>query len=468
MSRILVIALLSWCTAAEAAPQRWSLSDAVRQALSVDPYVGEAKVQEHSARVGVLRAQLDRFSLTVDGSVQELWQRNDIGRPASAQCLTLQALAATDEQSCAAANGVWNPNALLTGYSNLSARLSFFLFSGFRVEAGVARAKSSEKAALTLIRQQQHETALGVARAYWTVRRLMMKVEVQKETLQRLADAEGYAATRQRSGLSSPIDKNRATSRRLQQAALVEDLQGQVRANLAQLAVVLGVRGELELIDEPHIPDQPPATVDELLPRGFARRTDLLNAKLQVEIQRQRVRIARSTYYPQLTLLSLFQYGNNPYDLATGVYKPLTNAANPFDAMSGSFVAGGVLTINFFDTLNTFTATSDARDEQLRLQHEVRRFGRLVDSDVRSGHATLLKLYAQRAPLVAALDVARDNLKILESRYRNGDAAIIDYLDAQIDLANVESQLADLTGQLQLQWLELQAALGNIVGMDHD
>jgi outer membrane protein TolC len=86
---------------------------------------------------------------------------------------------------------------------------------------------------------------------------------------------------------------------------------------------------------------------------------------------------------------------------------------------------------------------------------------------VRGAYASLRKLYAQRLPLVAARDMARDNLKILEARYRNGDALIIDYLDAQIDLSNVESQLAELTGQLQLQWLELDAALGNTVGVDH-
>ena len=63
--------------------------------------------------------------------------------------------------------------------------------------------------------------------------------------------------------------------------------------------------------------------------------------------------------------------------------------------------------------------------------------------------------------------MARDNLTIVEGRYKNGDALIIEYLDAQIDLANAELNLADVTAQLQLQWYELQAALGYIVGVDH-
>jgi outer membrane protein TolC len=74
-------------------------------------------------------------------------------------------------------------------------------------------------------------------------------------------------------------------------------------------------------------------------------------------------------------------------------------------------------------------------------------------------------LVARRAPLVAARDIARDNLKILESRYQNGDALVLEFLDAQVDLVNAERDLADLTAQLQLAWLELAASLGRVVGL---
>src|SRR5205823_7540887 len=130
-----------------------------------------------------------------------------------------------------------------------------------------------------------------------------------------------------------------------------------------------------------------------------------------------------------------------------------------------AFTGGASLTMNFFDTLNTYTSTGDAYYQEQWLKQEQRRFERLVDSDVRTAHANLTKLYARRTPLVSARDVAEDNLKIIEGRYKNGDALIIEYLDAQIDLANAELNLADLNAQLQQQWIELTAALGFIVGV---
>ena len=97
--------------------------------------------------------------------------------------------------------------------------------------------------------------------------------------------------------------------------------------------------------------------------------------------------------------------------------------------------------MNFFDTLNTYTATADAHYVEEIDKQEVRRFERLVDADVRGAYANAAaSCTRERAPLMAARDVARDNLTIIEGRYKNGDALIIEYLDAQIELVNAELQ----------------------------
>ena len=177
--------------------------------------------------------------------------------------------------------------------------------------------------------------------------------------------------------------------------------------------------------------------------------------------------MARSGFYPQLTLFGLFQYGNNNFNVAQRrATSPRRPTRSPTPRATSRWARQ--LTMNFFDTLNTYTATGDAHYVEELNEQELRRFERLVDADVRTAHrATCIKLYARRVPLTGARDVARDNLTIIEGRYKNGDALIIEYLDAQIDLANAELQLADVTAQLQLQWYELQASLGFTVGVDH-
>ena len=279
------------------------------------------------------------------------------------------------------------------GLSNFQANLNYFLFSGFKVEANVKRAKTQQQAALVQVKQQRKDTALAVARAYWNVRRLSILRDVQQSALQRMVDAESIADGRLKAGLAPPIDKNRATQRKLVQMATLEDLLGQARAAAAQLGVALGITDELELVDEVVVPVEAPATPVELVRDALGRRPEVQNAKLQVEVQHQNVRMARSNFMPQLTLFGLFQYGNNAFNVGTGA-RSLSSAANPFGNLGGNFTAGATLTMNFFDTLNTYTSTADAHYLEEVNKQEVRRFERLVDSDVRAAHATLLKLYS--------------------------------------------------------------------------
>jgi len=464
-----VAALSATAAPASADTRKLTLEDAVQLALRVEPLVAEAHITQDRSKLGVLRSQLDRFSLKLDGQVRELWNKTNIGGPTLFNCTLAGQTAAATQAQCDQYGGVTMgtaPDSQWQGLSNFQANLNYFLFSGFRVEANVKRAKLQEKSAVVQIRQQRKDTALAVARAYWTVRRVAILQEVQERALQRMTDAEQVVDARVRAGLAPPIDKNRTTSRRLAQVATLEDLRGQAREAAARLSVTLGVPDDIELIDVPQFPEAMPATPVDLVREAMTRRPEVANAKLQVELQHQQVVIARSNFFPQINLVGLFQYGNNQFNISSGASNP-NNAANPFGGLSGALTAGATLTMNFFDTLNTYTATGDARYVEQINRQEVRRFERLVDGDVRGAYAVLGKLYAKRTPLTAARDVAADNLKILEGRYKNGDALIIDYLDAQIDLANAELNLADVTAQLQAQWLELQAALGYTVGVDH-
>jgi outer membrane protein TolC len=479
----LLTLLLTASGVARAETRRLTLQEAVSLAMHVDPVVAEAQITKDRARLGVFRAQLDRFSLKADGSLNELWNKSNIGLPAQLNCSVSAAgrsytVPVSTAADCNAASlGLPSgapapmitgtaPDSLWQGLSNFDLHANYFLFSGFRVEANVKRAKLNEQAAIVQVRQQRKDIAIGVARAYWRVRTLLIQRDVQQQALQRMVDAEAIAAGRVRAGLAPPIDKNRATQRKLAQMATLEDLEGQARAASAQLAVSLGVPGELELVDDIRVPDQPPASPVELVHDALVRRPEVTNAQLQTAIQHQQVVMARSNFFPQLTIVGDFQYGNNVFNIASNTRTSLPSA-NPFSGMSGAFYGGVSLTMNFFDTFNTYTATGDARYQEKINQQEVRRFERLVDSDVRGAYQTLVKLYKQRAPLIQARDVARDNLTIVEGRYKNGDALIIEYLDSQIDLANAELSLAGVTAQLQLQWYELQASLGYIVGVDH-
>jgi outer membrane protein len=442
MRTSLLVALSLACTgsaAAAAPPRALTLADAVELALGVEPTVAEARIGKDRSKLAVLRAQLDRISVKIDGSLAEQWNKVNVGGTGA------------------------SPESGL-GLFNLATNLNVPIFTGFRVDATVKRAQRLDDAAGATIRQARRDTALATARAYWSVRRLGLLYDVQQAQLARLRESEAVTQARVQAGLAPPIDHNRAVLRRLQTEAALYDLAGQLHEATVQLAVALGVADELTLVDAPDVPDVAPPPVDALVGDAHGGRPEILFARLQTAAQVQTVRIARSGWFPQLGAQLLFQYGNNPFISGSGSSAIVAASTNPFANTSGSLTLSIGATYNFFDTLHTWTATRDAAYEEARLHEEERRALRLVESDVRLAHAKVNHYWSTRAPLAAARDVARDNATILEARYKNGDALVIELLDAQVALVDAERALADVSAQLKLAWLELDAALGHVVG----
>ena len=165
--RIGLITLLTFATAsvATAAPRKLTLQEAVSAALHVDPLVAEAHLGNDRARLGVFRAQLDRFSFKIDGSVQELWNMSNIGGSTLYDCTFAGMTTPASQAEWISFGGVATPSATQqpsqwSGLSNFQASLNYFLFSGFRVEANVHRAKAGEQAALVQIKQQRKDLAI--------------------------------------------------------------------------------------------------------------------------------------------------------------------------------------------------------------------------------------------------------------------------------------------------------------------
>ncbi len=438
MSCALILLLLG-APPSETATRTLTLDEAVELALGTDPTVGAARIVRDRSQLAVLRAQLDRFSLKVDAQLQELWTQSNIG----------------GDQEGAFTGGL--------GLSNASASLNVPVFSGFRVESNVGRAEDLEDAADQDVRSQRKDVSLAVARAYWSVRKLGLLRDVQARALDRLRNAEQIARSRVRAGLASAIDENRASSRRLLQEVTLADLDGSLLEATAQLAVALGIDDRVTLIDEPRIPERLPPPVDRLIDDALGARPEVLSAKKRFDAQRESVDIAASGYYPQLSVFGLFQYGNNPFLAGVGS-RAVFASTNPFSNTAGDFQVGATLSINLFDTLNTYTAVKDAEYEQSRLAEEIRRVGRVVESDVRTARARVLHLHQVRSRLAPAEAVARDNVEIIQKRYENGEALVFELLDTEIELLDVERRIADTTSELQLAWLELDASLGSIIG----
>jgi outer membrane protein TolC len=436
--------------------------------LRSDPGVASAVVTRERGELAILRAQLDRFSLRVDTFLTEQWRASNLGGSAPpGSCATfapittgsdgqvlgtpLQVLAVRPNSGldsptaseCDAAKGTFaQSEAIITGFQgqfNLAADLRLPIFTGFRITANVARSRHLRDAAAATVRDNMRGAALSVLRAYWAVRRIELQQQVSQQAIARFQEGVGVVAARVRAGLAAQADINRMETRRQSELARMADLVGTAAESRAQLAVALGLGGTpLQLTESADVLPLPPANPDEIDPflsAAYRDRPDLRAMAAQVQAAAEAVRIQRSGFYPQLSLSGLMQFSNNPFNPLVGA-RAANQSANPFANITGSLFFGGTLSMNLFDTLNTYTSVRDAQYEHRRLVEENRRIGRLVEADVRTLHARLFRLYNTREPQLRSREIARDNMQISERRYKNGDIGLLDFIDAQVELLN--------------------------------
>lgn len=434
MPNLLIVGLLAAAGTATATPTL-SLEDAVATAIRTSPSAQSATAVQARAELATLRSQLDRFSFQVDAQLQEVWAETGIG----------------------ADRGDGFEGWL--GLSNLSARLDVPLFSGFRVEANVARAAHLRDAADHDLAEERRAVSVAAARAYWAVRKLTFLRDLQAQGLARLSGAESIARARVEAGLAPPLDHNRAEARRRLQAVTLLDLDGQQAEAEARLAVLLGLPSPARL-DEP-VPAAPAALApaQDLLQMASEARPELQAARARLAAQHEVVRMAFSEYYPQLSAYGLFQYGNNPA-LAGAGNRAVFASANPFEQMAADMQVGLTLAINLFDTLNTHTKVKDARLEASRLEAVVEQVRRAVEADVRTARARVARFAGVSQRLGEAQRLAEDNLKISLQRYEDGNALLLELLDTELELLDVERRQVDAAVELALAAFELDAALG--------
>jgi len=470
-----------------------SLRDAIELALRSDPAVAAAVATRERSDLAVLRAQLDRVSIRVDTFLTEQWRAANLGGSAPpASCSSLLPLSMLPDGStlgtpvqllsisgssygspsqtqCDAAKGVYvQSEAIASGWQgqfNLAADLRLPLFTGFRITSNVDRARHQRDAAAATVRDNMRQVALTVLRAYWSVRRVELQQQVSRQAIARFQEAVQVVTARVRAGLAAQADINRMETRRQNELARMADLTGSANEARAQLAVALGLGATpvqlTETTDMLPPPPSSPEEVDQILNTAYRERPDLRAMQAQVLAAAAMVRMARSTFFPQLSLSSLMQFSNNPFNPLVGA-RAANQSADPFANITGSLFVGGTLSLNLFDTLNSYTGLRDAQLEHRRVIEENRRIGRLVEADVRALHARLSRLYNTREPQLRSREIARDNLDISERRYKNGDISLLDFIDSQVELLNAEINLANTAASIAQTWSELYLASGRL------
>ena len=299
--------------------------------------------------------------------------------------------------------------------------------------------------------------AAQIAQTYDSVRSLQDSIAIQQRQIKAQQKIHDIVAARLEYGAASKLDMARADSQLATVEAPLPGLQTQLANAKNQLAVLAGLPPggfNAEFTEQKPIPifaDLPAAGTPEDL---LSRRPDIIAAQSQLEASEANTAVARSQYFPQITLNASLS------DPGPGAQGQVRNLSDLLDGRFVGFSIGPSLSWRILDfgQLNAAIDQAKGAERAALVSYKQTLLQALLDVEnalvgVNNGKAAL-DLAKE------ALTAAQSAAEISRGEYLDGAIDLSDLLTVEAGLASTESAFA----QAQLTYATAQIAYVKAIG----
>ena len=417
-----MFATLLLCTLATAP---LTLDQAIARALATHPDALSAEAEAKSAGLAVEDARSQQLGLTA--------AVNGLGRRATSGLLDTSG-APTSTVDTGTANGT------------ITATLP--LFTGFKLTHGIDAARHREDEAKARKAAARADLAYGVTQAFWNVYRQQALVTAREEVVADAGQVVALTRTSLQVGRATTMDVTRARVAELNARGDMLAAQGQLREAKTTLAKLVGEPAEALAIAPP--------TPTTTAPDAGAHATTppkLAAATAHGDAARADVGVAQGDRWPQMALVSSYQYGNNPFD-------PTRGASSLGGSFSGTWDVRLSLGYNVFDLGKVERAVKRSQMDLDVAQAGLEKSRRDAAADLGLARLHVTNAYERLQMAETSSHMALEALHWSETRYRQGYALQVDVIDARRSYLTAVDQRIGALCDYQVARAELAVALG--------
>jgi NodT family efflux transporter outer membrane factor (OMF) lipoprotein len=355
--------------------------------------------------------------------------------------------------------GVFHPNA--GSQSSLLAPFETNIFQqGFDASweidffGGKRHALEAATADVAAMEEARHDTRISllaeVARNYSELRGVERRLEIAQKNIRLQADSLDLTKVRAEAGLGTELDVERQASQLAATKATVPALEAALQTSIHRLSVLLGEEpGTLsgELTEGKPLPTVPPVVPVGLTSDLLKRRPDVRRAEDEVSAASARVGVARSDFFPKITLTgSAGRQGSS--------FPGLTLGAGNF------FAIGPAIKLPIF-TGGRLRANLEAQKQRLT-QAQLAWQDTVLHSLEETENA--LTAYGREQERREHLQVAAQSsevaVQLANELYTRGMSDFLSVLDAQRQQLSIEDDLAQSDTAVVTRLVALYKALG--------
>ena len=288
----------------------------------------------------------------------------------------------------------------------------------------------------------------NLASAYFQLRALDLQLEISQRTLSSRQDSLRLTRVLADGGSTSMLDVRQAEQLVFTAASEVPSLEQQIEQEENFISTLIGnnpapvARGR-KLTEQEH-----PLAVPSGLPSALLeRRPDIRQAEQQLIAANAQIGVARSAYFPQISLTALAGYQSSAL---TGL----------FSGPAGLWSFGGTLTQPIFTggKLRSNVRLSEARQQEFLLTYEQTIQGAFREvSDALVAYRRTQEFRQQQELLVAS---AEDASRLSHMRYSGGVASYLEVLTNETNYFSAELNLVQAQLNERLTLVQLYRSLG--------
>jgi multidrug efflux system outer membrane protein len=314
--------------------------------------------------------------------------------------------------------------------------------------------RSSEAANAQFLASEEARRAVllslvsDMAQAYFELLELDTRLKIARDSTRAYQDTFNLFADRLRFGVASEMQTSRAEGNLAQAAASIPEIESQIAAKENQISVLLGrnpgpvPRGQ-PLFAQAAVPTVPAGLPSALL----ERRPDLLRVEQELVAANAQIGVAKSLFFPQLSLTGLLGKASPELSALTGGAATVWQAGGQ---LTGPLFQGGKIYQNY--------KASQALAEEAKWKYEqavIQAF-----QEVSTSLAALEKLAGSEVEQARSVKALEKSVQISNDRYLYGLASYYEILDSLQRLYPAQYAEAQIHLNRLLAYVQLYRALG--------
>jgi outer membrane protein TolC len=428
-----LLASLPALSAAQPAPLRLTLDEAVAKAVEQSHRLAEARARQKAAEATVeIRRKSDDPTLTASAGYTRTNHIDEFGVPQPDGRLRVIYPDIPD---------------------NYRARmeLAWPVYTSGRTAALERAAEAEATATGKDLDTARLDLKLEVSRAYWALVTARETVRVLEQALATADRSLADVRTRVEAGFLPPNDVSRSEAQRARSELLLVEARGRVEAVTVDLARLIGQAEPVPIEPADALESPAPASSDAavLATEAVGQRPELAALTLRADSLTARLDAIASTRKPTVAFVSGYDFAHpNPR-----IFPRRADWVPSFD-----------ITLNvswqFWDSGRAQADRAEALAQQTVLTERKREVESQIQADVRKQLVDLATSRAALAPARLAVTAAQETRRVVNDRFEAGVATTLDVLDAQLAEMQAELDRTRVLADIRLA----EARLARVVG----